>query len=52
MNDYFTNERIKELFNNFISHFTDMLSHDDLILTLNAIGFTPDEIKFILREGL
>ena len=40
-----TPERITELFNNMLVHISEMVSGCDLLDTLNAIGFTDDELK-------
>lgn len=39
-----TNERIKELYDNMLNHISELVSGDDLILTLRCIGFTDAEI--------
>ena len=40
-----TNQRQKELFDNMLNHFTELLTGEDLKLTLYAIGFTDTEIE-------
>lgn len=41
-----TDERIKKLYDNMLNHISELVSGEDLILTLRAIGFTDEEIAY------
>ena len=38
-------KRIKELYDNMLTHISELVSGSDLIDTLRAIGFTDEEIE-------
>ena len=40
-----TTERKNELFDALVNHIAELVTGEDLMLTLHAIGFTDDEIR-------